>query len=770
MSSINNLTNIANKSYSLKERVSNAEKIANNYEWVRNKVDELNSLALLRTAEKQKMELNYKLINGEYDESVFEYLWKPYKYESDIKTAKFKHMDIISSPLREIIGEEERRPFDPSVIGVNGEAVIARRTEKAKLVSQYIQNSLINKLKAQEEQGTLSEEQKQISLGEIEEHIKKEFKLPEETQAQQLLNWLIKKEKLKFKFNQGWGDVIKVDREIYYITTRNGHPVVELVNPMEIIYSNSPDNFFIQDSNWVVRERMRSITDIYNDYSDIEEKDRKILDDYLHNNMSNDNGLRSGILIDYQDVVYDVSNYNRYIREAHFVFKTLKKVKFIKTITENGVEDLIVDETYEFNPMIDLEETIVWIPEAWEATLLGSEVYINIRPLPNQYSNLSDPYNVKLPYIGAIYNNRNAESVSLLDRAKTWDYMFNAIFYRLEEAIGTDLGNVMLAVNNMLPTDWSPEKWLAFVKATKIALVQTHKEGEAMASGTDPQYWKSLNMSANNDISKYINILQFCQEQCYQAIGTNPGRIGSQATSETVGNNQQRIIQSANITEPLFSIHNMIKEQVCTALIQEAKFAYRNNKQAIAHVLDDNSIALLDLDTSGLSLMELGVFVSNSVEDFNMLQQLRNNVQALVQNSDGDLRMAVKVLRTKNPSALDTFIEEKYKEIQAQQQQKIQSEQAALEAEAKERQLDRELELRIAMIRAMGYMNDSDVNKDLIPDVLQMEKFNKEFQLKFEELRLRERELTENNKSEAADREVEREKIAAQKNKVTSSK
>jgi hypothetical protein len=74
------------------------------------------------------------------------------------------------------------------------------------------------------------------------------------------------------------------------------------------------------------------------------------------------------------------------------------------------------------------------------------------------------------------------------------------------------------------------------------------------------------------------------------------------------------------------------------------------------------------------------------------------------------------------------------------------------------------------MIRAMGYMNDSDVNKDLIPDVLQMEKFNKEFQLKFEELRLRERELTENNKSEAADREVEREKIAAQKNKVTSSK
>lgn len=76
------------------------------------------------------------------------------------------------------------------------------------------------------------------------------------------------------------------------------------------------------------------------------------------------------------------------------------------------------------------------------------------------------------------------------------------------------------------------------------------------------------------------------------------------------------------------------------------------------------------------------------------------------------------------------------------------------------------------MIRSMGYVRDADVNKDMIPDMLQMEKFNKEFEIKLRELDLRKEELMENNKSEEADRQVEREKIAAdlQKSKQKSAK
>jgi len=479
-------------------------------------------------------------------------------------------------------------------------------------------------------------------------------------------------------------------------------------------------------------------------------------------------------LIESFGTVYDVSTYHKYLRVVHTVFKTLKKIKFILTNTPEGPKEFLVDETYKFNPELDIEETVAYIPEVWEGTRIGTDIYVNMGPVKNQYTSLQNPFSAKLPYYGAIYESRNSVPVSLLDRAKAWNYMFDVAFYRLEEAIGSDLGNVMITLQKSIPKNWTPEKWLAFLKATKVALIDPTQDG--LNAGSDPQYWKSINVSNNSDISKYLNLLSYCQEQCYKSIGTNVNRIGSASVSESVGNNQQKLIQSANITEPLFSLHNQVKERVLTGLINEALQAYKGNPQKTAYVLDDGSIDLLDMNTENLSLEDFGVFLSNSVEDYNMVQSLRANLSALIQNSDGDLRLISTALRTKNPAALDELIHEKYESIEKQRQAAQQSEQelkqAALQVELEQRQLDRENELRIAMIRSMGYVRDADVNKDMIPDMLQMEKFNKEFEIKLRELDLRKEELMENNKSGEADRQVEREKIAAdlQKSKQKSAK
>lgn len=89
----------------LKDRISYAAKIANNYEWVRNKIDYYSRHHLSYNERKKQLEINYNLYNGQYEEKDYAYLFKQFGFETELKNATFKHFDIMSEPLREIVGK-----------------------------------------------------------------------------------------------------------------------------------------------------------------------------------------------------------------------------------------------------------------------------------------------------------------------------------------------------------------------------------------------------------------------------------------------------------------------------------------------------------------------------------------------------------------------------------------------------------------------------------------------------------------------------------------
>jgi hypothetical protein len=43
---------------------------------------------------------------------------------------------------------------------------------------------------------------------------------------------------------------------------------------------------------------------------------------------------------------------------------------------------------------------------------------VDIGPIKHAYQSLLDPYEVKLPIHGLVFNNRNAQSLSIMDRMK----------------------------------------------------------------------------------------------------------------------------------------------------------------------------------------------------------------------------------------------------------------------------------------------------------------------------------------------------------------
>lgn len=790
------LANTYNDEFSdnLSDRISYKKKIANDFAWVKAKTRYYDMFNNTNTwsGKADRINRNYDLYNGIIDESIFDPIVNTLNIEDFDNPVKMEHIDIISLPIREIIGSEIKRPFEPIAIAVNPEAVTQKEKERIEMLKQYIYSELMwpieeqltkkypNKDTDEKQQKMYQEELNSMKPEDIDKFMATEFRLPEESLAQDLIDYLTREHKLEFLFNKGWEKAVISGEEVYYVGQKNGKEYIEVVDNRYFNYDKSAHNYFIHDAEWCTYEKYMLISDLYDEFSEEIEEDkdlRKRLE--LLTPFRNRQKYEQGILIDYDLDENAVMSSNRRVRVLHVVFKSLKKIKFIKTMDINTGEEseILVDESYKFNPMIDIEERVAWIPEYWESTLIDEDIYLRMRPLPNQYRNLNDPFKIKSPYMGVAYGVHNGVPISLLDRGYSFQFMYDVIWFRLMETLATDRGNVLLAVLKQIPSGWSPKQWLQYLFTSKVGFIDSSQD--VVQTGSDPQYWKSINLSNNADIQKYLQLLDYCEQRCLRAIGSNENRIGTVTPYESVTNNQQKIVQSSNITEPDFYLHNILKEEVLTGLLEQAKISFRENPRNISYITSDLNIKSLTVDPVLLESAEFAVYASNSTKDHSIVQTLRNQIDRIVQASQGDFRFLTEVVTANNPQKLkemaDKIAQDKdemmRQQSEAQQQQlKAQQEmqQQQMQHDKEERQLDREYRLKEAMIKAMGFANIQDTDANQVPDVLELQKFNAdlalkntEVGLKSKELSLREKELNENNISEERDREVQREKIKA---------
>jgi len=138
-----------------------------------------------------------------------------------------------------------------------------------------------------------------------------------------------------------------------------------------------------------------------------------------------------------------------------------------------------------------------------------------------------------------------------------------------------------------------------------------------------------------------------------------------------------------------------------------------------------------------------------------MMNTLRSLAQPFLQNG-GSMAIVMDLWRTKDPTTLQRKIEtyeaqvkedaakQQQQELQIEQQrlaQQAQLEQAKMENENMNKQLDREVEIQIAEIKALGFATETDVDNDSIPDVIETSKLALESSKLGYEQSFKEREL-----------------------------
>ena len=743
-----------------------------------------------------EMQTYYDLYNSIYNEKDLKYVTNPFK-QDDGFPATAQDYNIIRPKIDLLIGEETKRPFNFKVCRTSDTATSEVQDKAKQMLLDYVQASMMAKMGPEEQQ----KYQEALQSGEImqpeaiQRYLTRDYKDIAETTAYHTINYLRRKNNIDHEFIKGWKDALISSEEIYYVGIINGEPILEKVNPLYFDYESSADLEFIHEASWCCRKMFMSYSDVYDRFYD--KMTEKQLDELLDliQGKPGSHGDDRGPKDDYNHIKMHI-NHTPFesgdtITVYHTCWKSFKKIGFVTIQDETGEQkELKVDETYK---PIGNEVSVEWdwIIEVWEGYRVGDDLYIGIQPVEYQHVSADNPNAQKLPYTGAVYSNTNSKPRSLVSIMKPLQYMYIVVWYRLEMAMARDKGKVLTIDITQIPKGLGIDvnKWMHYLSALGVNFVNPYDEGWDIPGreGGKPSQFNQItavDLTMANVIDQYINLMSKIENMISEISGVSPQREGAIASNELVGNVTRAVVQSANITEPLFWLHNQVKKHAVTMLLDTARVAWRNNsKESLNYILDDTTRAFIKF-SDDFYYEDMDIFVSDSTKDQQVVEQLRNLMQPAMQNGATLLDVA-EIMTLDNTTLIKNKLEEiENKRIQQQQamqdqqsqqqQQLVQLQNQYKEAEQMLKQAELDLKryeidsrnataITTAEISAYRGSENMDVDQNGIPDPIEIGNQAIAQQKVDSERTAKQMELTNKQREIEYKKDVEQKKIDAQK-------
>ena len=704
------------------------------------------------SSRRNQKRINYKLINGEFDFKDYKNSLRPIYAEEDYGEipVEMKHYPICTLPLKELWGTEPTRPFNWRAKDQSEGATNEYIRAKTEMLQQYVQGKVAEEFKRKGVDISTEEGQKMIPK-DIEAYFKRKFNTATEIAANKILRKLILELDLKEKFQLAWKDATVVAEEWYWVGTENNKVVCKVVNPMNLIFDKSYDIKYLDEAEWVVWGEYMSPSQIIDswkqDLTEDEVEDIQFMSMNNGNSKRNTgrettginsiytgNSLANDMFMDYMPVdasngqpldptqfAYEFSRYgdgyNNYVSKTRHLlvirseWMSKRKVVEVSYIDEEGMpQTMILDGEFKLDKKQKAdgwEAKYFFLNEAWEGVQIGKNMIKNVRPKANQHTNLNSLGKARLGFTGTIYNNRNANPVSILDTMKQHQMLYNVLMRKFEESINSDLGNIFTVNLNQIPNkgDWNIDKWLWYLREQKMAFIDTTIDKNNTG-------FTGVDLSQLNYMEKLVEMMTFLRNECWLMAGFTPNRLGLSNPSETATASNAALSQSYAQTAYDYRIHDDVKTRVLNLLLNEAKSVYKK-EQTLTYFLDDMSRDLIEV-TEEFAWSDLNVFVTDSSNDQKILEALRSPqmTQAAMQNGAGLIDVAT-ILSTDSIAELKEKLQgvqdaaEAYKQAQLKNEQdaiaqKAKQAQDLLDHNSQENQLDRENAIQVAEIKSLG--------------------------------------------------------------------
>ena len=644
--------------------------------------------------------INYNLINGLVDLNDMALVLNPDNVDASYVPENIQHYPMMNSKLNGLKGEELKRRFDWKLIVTNPNAISEIEENKKNQLFQGLQSAIQDENQDEE---SFNAEMEKLSY-----YFTYEWQDAREERGNLILNHYIKELEIKNKFNDGFMDAMIVGEEIYQCDIVGGEPTFERANPLKLhMFKNGYSNR-VEDCDILVYIDFWSPGRIIDTFYDVlTDKDVEYIDNmpqiYYADGMSNIdernsfintadmNGFENGegsIIDNYSIFAQNTgssatTNYfdnNGNIRVIRTYWKSKRKIKKVKFLNpETGDEEFdFFPETYKCDKSLGQEEEVFWINEAWEGTKIGRDIYVNMRPRIVQYNRLSNPSKCHFGFVGSIYNTNDQKPFSLVDIAKPYNYLYDALHDRLNKAIAANWGKLVKMDLAMIPKGWEVDKWMYYAKVNHIAVVDSFKEGNIGAatgklSGMMQQTSGVIDLEQGNYIQQHINLMEFVKMEMSEAMGISKQREGQVSSSETVGGVERATLQSSHITEWLFARHDSVKKRALECFLETAKIALKGRNKKFQYILSTGASKVCDIEGDEFAESDYGLVLDNSNESQKLEDSLNQLAHAALQNQTISMASIVRILNSPSMSEVQRIIEKDEKDIQDRKSKEFQS-------------------------------------------------------------------------------------------------
>ena len=724
--------------------------------------------------------INLNLYNGIVDIRDLTNVVNPHQIDASFVPDNIPHHPIIVPKIDLLVGEEIKRRFDWSVIVTNSDAISKKEEDKKAFLQERLTQFL---------QENYKDDELKAKMEELGKHMKYSYQDIREKTASQILKHYSQEQRFDRTFNDGFKDALIFAEEIYQCDIIHDEPVMLKLNPLKVHSVRSGNSDRIEDSSIIIIQDHWSphkIIDVYHDELKPEDIDyimeytqtssKGSYSDDQNNHVLLRDALNTGVEGMY-DTIFNLAELNGHffgsnytddtgnLRVLKVFWKSIKQIKKVKFYDEYGEEQYkIMSEEYIPNKTLGEEVDSLWVNEWWEGVKVGKDIYLNIKPRKVQYNKIYNPSLCSPGIIGQIYNTNQSKAVSLVDRMKNYQYMYDVIWDRLNKAISTNYGKIFELDIAKIPENWEVDKWMHFAIFNKIAVIDSFKEGQQgaatgkLAGSMNTQGGRVMDMETGSYIQQHIQLLEFIKSEMGEIAGVSAQREGQISNRETVGGVERSVNQSSHITEYWFMLHEQCKIRVMEAFLETAKIALKGNNKKVQYLLDDQSIEMLNIESDEFCEQDYGIVITTSSKTQELEQMIKQNAQAFIQNGGGlstimDIYFSPSLMdmRRKLEEAEDQLHQRQSE--QADQTNKIQDQQNQNLIALENRKLDledlmnqRDNETKVYVEELKLQMQPEEVSDDGIEDPLVKEKFNLDLQKRKDDYILKMRKLDDDMK------------------------
>lgn len=695
-------------------------------------------------------QINYDLLNGKINMKDMQMIVNPDNQSASFIPEKIPHYPIMNSKISVLRGEELARIFDYRVIVTNPNAISEIEENKKQQLFASLQQAIQNT--------SQSEEEFNAEVEKLNQYYNYEWQDFREIQGNAFLKHYSKEQNFNLMFNKGFVDALTVGEEIYQVEVVGNEPTIKKLNPSKVRIFKSGYSNKIEDADIIILEDYWSPGKIHDYfYEELSPKDRKYLEELPNtiasgavDSMGNYDERYGLVQAHMQHEEFELNegdinslfsaaestsllpyDFEGNVRVLRVFWKSRRKLKKIKYYDEITGEELYKfrDENYITQTVKGEEESVLWVNQAWEGTKIGTDIYVNMRPCPIQFSSLNNPSRCHFGIVGTIYNLNDDRPFSLVDMMKQYNYLYDAVHDRINKMIARNWGKMITVDLAKVPANWTMEKWLHFAKINGIAVVDSFKEGNyGAATG---KLAGALNNASNGvidaefgqSISAHIELLEYIKNEMSDVAGISRQREGQIANRETVGGVERATLQSSHITEWLFATHDDTKKRAVEAFLEICKAAFKGRNVKFQHILPDKTIKMMEIDGEIFNECDFGIVVDNSSDTQKLASQMETLAQAALQNQLLDFSTIMKLYSSSSIAEKQRMVEANERQIQernaqAQQQQTQQLQQQAqmeqqvamskMEHEANMNTENNETKILIAQINAQAKQYDAD--------------------------------------------------------------